>query len=81
MLKCCNPNTYKIFSRTAISQPQIPSKVLCPPSFPLEKKSEMKVFVVEDAPQIRQNLVELLAAREGFEVVGQAGSVHEALAG
>jgi two-component system, NarL family, response regulator DevR len=41
----------------------------------------VKVFIVEDAPQTRQDLVELLAAVKGFEVVGQAGSVREALAG
>jgi two-component system, NarL family, response regulator DevR len=40
----------------------------------------MKVFIVEDAPQTRQELVELLAA-DGFEVVGQASSVREALKG
>ena len=41
----------------------------------------MKVFIVEDAPQTRQELVELLAAVNGLEVVGQAGSVREAIAG
>ena len=41
----------------------------------------MKVFIVEDAPQTRQELTELLAATEGLELVGQAGSVREALAG
>ena len=41
----------------------------------------MKVFIVEDAPQTRQELVELLAAVKGLEVVGQAGSVREAIAG
>jgi DNA-binding NarL/FixJ family response regulator len=41
----------------------------------------MKVFIVEDALQTRQELVELLTATKGFEVVGQAGSVHEALTG
>ena len=41
----------------------------------------MKVFIIEDAPQTRQELVELLATLERFEVVGQAGSVGEALAG
>ena len=41
----------------------------------------MKVFIVEDVPQIRQELVELFAARKGLEVVGQAGSVREAIAG
>ena len=41
----------------------------------------MKVFIVEDAPQTRQELVELLATEKGFELVGQAGSVREALAG
>jgi two-component system, NarL family, response regulator DevR len=41
----------------------------------------MKVFIVEDASQTRQELVELLTAVEGVEVVGQAGSVDEALTG
>jgi DNA-binding NarL/FixJ family response regulator len=41
----------------------------------------VKVFIVEDAPQTRQELVELLAAVKGLEVVGQAGSVREAIAG
>jgi DNA-binding NarL/FixJ family response regulator len=37
--------------------------------------------IVEDVPQTRQELVELLAAEKGTEVVGQAGSVSDALAG
>jgi DNA-binding NarL/FixJ family response regulator len=37
----------------------------------------LKVFIVEDAPQTRQELAELFAAVEGLEVVGQAGSVRE----
>jgi DNA-binding NarL/FixJ family response regulator len=41
----------------------------------------VKVFIVEDAPQTRQELVELLSAVKGLEVVGQAGSVREAIAG
>ena len=41
----------------------------------------MKVFIVEDAPQTRQELVELFAAVRGLEVVGQAESVREAIAG
>ena len=41
----------------------------------------MKVFIVEDAPKTRQELVELLAAAKGLEVIGQAGSVREALKG
>ena len=41
----------------------------------------MKVFIVEAAPQTRQELVELLAAAKGLEVIGQAGSVREALKG
>ena len=32
----------------------------------------MKAFIVEDAPQTRQELVELFATLKGFEVVGQA---------
>ena len=41
----------------------------------------MKVFIVEDADQTRRELVELFATLKGFEVVGQAGSVREALSG
>jgi DNA-binding NarL/FixJ family response regulator len=41
----------------------------------------MKVFIVEDAPQTRRELIELLAAVQGLDVVGQAGSVREALTG
>jgi two-component system response regulator DevR len=41
----------------------------------------MKVFIVEDAPQTRKELADLLAGEKDFEVVGQAGSVREALAG
>jgi two-component system, NarL family, response regulator DevR len=41
----------------------------------------MKVFIVEDVLQTRQELVQLLAVTEGLELVGQAGSVREALAG
>ena len=41
----------------------------------------MNVYIVEDAPQTRKELVDLLAGENGFEVVGQAGSVREALAG
>ena len=37
----------------------------------------MKVFIVEDVPQTRQELVDLLAAVDGFEIVGQTGSVRE----
>ena len=39
----------------------------------------MKVFIVEDFLQTRQELVGLLTAVDGFEVVGQAGTVQEAL--
>ncbi|MBV8225530.1 MAG: response regulator transcription factor [Verrucomicrobia bacterium] len=41
----------------------------------------MNVFVVEDALQTRQELVELLAGNPGLTVVGQAGSVREAIEG
>ena len=41
----------------------------------------MKVFIVEDVAQTRQELVELLSVLDGFEVVGQAGSVHDAITG
>jgi two-component system, NarL family, response regulator DevR len=41
----------------------------------------VNVFVVEDALQTRQELVELLAGNPGLTVVGQAGSVCEAIDG
>ena len=40
----------------------------------------MKVFMVEDAPQTRLELVELLTALGGFRVVRQAGSIESILA-
>jgi DNA-binding NarL/FixJ family response regulator len=40
-----------------------------------------KVFIVEDVLETRSELARLLAATQGLEVVGQAGSVREALAG
>jgi two-component system, NarL family, response regulator DevR len=41
----------------------------------------MNVFIVEDAPKTRKELANLLADEKGFAVVGEAGSVREALAG
>jgi two-component system response regulator DevR len=41
----------------------------------------MNVFIVEDSPKARRELANLLADEEGFAVVGEAGSVREALVG
>jgi two-component system response regulator DevR len=41
----------------------------------------MNLFIVEDATRTRKELVNLLAEEEGFAVVGEAGSVREALVG
>ena len=41
----------------------------------------MNVFIVEDAPQTQKELADLVTSEKGFEVVGHAGSVREALAG
>jgi DNA-binding NarL/FixJ family response regulator len=41
----------------------------------------MNVFIVEDAPKTRKELANLLADEKGFAVVGEAGSVCEALVG
>jgi two-component system response regulator DevR len=41
----------------------------------------MNVFIVEDVPQTRKELADLLTGEKGFEIVGQAGSVREALDG
>lgn len=40
----------------------------------------LQVFVVEDDPLLRAQLVEVLSEAEGFSVVGEAGSGAEALA-
>jgi DNA-binding NarL/FixJ family response regulator len=41
----------------------------------------MNVFIVEDGLQTRKELADLLADEKGFSVVGQVGSVREALVG
>jgi two-component system response regulator DevR len=41
----------------------------------------MNVFIVEDSPETRKELAHLLADEKGFAVVGEAGSVREALVG
>jgi two-component system, NarL family, response regulator DevR len=41
----------------------------------------MNLFIVEDAPKTRKELANLLTNEEGFAVVGEAGSVREALVG
>lgn len=41
----------------------------------------MNVFIVEDGLQTRKELDDLLADEKGFSVVGEVGSVREALVG
>ena len=41
----------------------------------------MNVFIVEDALKTREELADLLANEKGFAIVGEAGSVGEALIG
>jgi two-component system, NarL family, response regulator DevR len=41
----------------------------------------MNLFIVEDAPKTRKELADLLANEKGFAIVGEAGSVREALVG
>jgi two-component system, NarL family, response regulator DevR len=41
----------------------------------------MRIFVVEDSPQTRHELVNLLAGIEGVVVVGEASTVSEAFTG
>ena len=41
----------------------------------------MNVFIVEDVPKTRKELADLLANEKGFAVVGEAGSVRDALIG
>jgi DNA-binding NarL/FixJ family response regulator len=41
----------------------------------------MNVFIVEDAPKTRKELANLLTHEKGFALIGEAGSVREALVG
>jgi two-component system response regulator DevR len=41
----------------------------------------MNVFIVEDEPKTRKELANLLADEKGLAVVGEAGTVRDALAG
>ena len=41
----------------------------------------MNVFIIEDAPKTRKELANLVADEKDFAVVGEAGSVREALVG
>jgi DNA-binding NarL/FixJ family response regulator len=41
----------------------------------------MNVFIVEDGLQTRKELADLLADEKGFSVVGEVGSVRDALVG
>src|SRR5690606_22444059 len=45
----------------------------------IRMSQDIRVFVVEDQPQILDSLVRILAASEGVEVCGQARSGEEAL--
>jgi DNA-binding NarL/FixJ family response regulator len=39
----------------------------------------MKVFIADDSPLFRSQLIEMISDLEGVEVVGQAGNAQEAL--
>jgi two-component system, NarL family, response regulator DevR len=41
----------------------------------------MNVFIVDDAPKTRKELASLLADEKDFALIGEAGSVREALVG
>ena len=41
----------------------------------------MNIFLVEDSPQVRERLVELIEAEGAHRVVGHAGTYDEAVAG
>jgi len=47
----------------------------------LRRRIAVNVFIVEDAAKTRQELVAIVANLPGFNVVGQAGSVQEAIDG
>lgn len=47
----------------------------------METRCTGKVFVVEDSPSIRSRLVEMLGEVAGLDVVGEAQSPAEAIAG
>jgi two-component system response regulator DevR len=48
---------------------------------PAQPERPMRVMVVDDHEVVRQGLVALLSRRESFEVVGEAGTVAEAIDG
>jgi DNA-binding NarL/FixJ family response regulator len=48
---------------------------------PAQPERPMRVMVVDDHEVVRQGLVALLSRRQSFEVVGEAGTVAEAIAG
>ena len=53
---------------------------MAPPRGDVDTRS-MNVFLVEDSPQVRERLVELIEAGGAHRVVGQAGTYDEAVAG
>jgi len=42
---------------------------------------DMKIFIVEDSPAVRERLVEMVRDMRGMELVGEAGSFDAAVAG
>jgi two-component system response regulator DevR len=48
---------------------------------PAQPERPMRVMIVDDHEVVRQGLVALLTRRESLEVVGEAGTVAEAIAG
>ena len=47
----------------------------------MQMRLSNKVFIVEDSAAIRSRLIELLGAIEGVDVVGEAGTPADAVAG
>ena len=46
-----------------------------------EGAADMKVFIVEDSPAVRERIVELVVGVSDMEVVGEAGTYDAAVAG
>ena len=46
---------------------------------PLDEKTAIRVLLVDDHEVVRRGLRALLDAQDGIEVVGEAGSVKEAV--
>jgi DNA-binding NarL/FixJ family response regulator len=56
-------------------------RALEPPTLEAMTSAQTRVFIVEDSPEVRRSLVDLLHEIDGVSVVGEAETPDEAVAG